>query len=75
MPRHVWEYTIGGYQVMKKWLSYREQKLLGRPLQPDEVRSFTEIARRIAVIILLEPELDANYRAVKVHPYPWSQQR
>jgi hypothetical protein len=31
VPIRVWEYTIGGYQVIKKWLSYREQPLLGRP--------------------------------------------
>jgi Type ISP C-terminal specificity domain len=31
MPLRVWEYTIGGYQVIKKWLSYGEHKLLGRP--------------------------------------------
>ena len=24
VPAAVWEYTIGGYQVLKKWLSYRE---------------------------------------------------
>ena len=24
VPRRVWEYTLGGYQVLKKWLSYRE---------------------------------------------------
>ena len=24
IPLRVWEYTIGGYQVIKKWLSYRE---------------------------------------------------
>ncbi len=23
VPRPVWEYTLGGYQVLKKWLSYR----------------------------------------------------
>jgi len=26
IPAKVWEFTIGGYQVVKKWLSYREQK-------------------------------------------------
>jgi len=26
----VWTYTIGSYQVIKKWLSYREKPLLGR---------------------------------------------
>ena len=30
VPANVWEYYIGGYQVIKKWLSYRENGLLGR---------------------------------------------
>ncbi|MFH1057790.1 MAG: type ISP restriction/modification enzyme [Pseudomonadota bacterium] len=71
VPAKVWAYTIGGYQVLKKWLSYREQKLLGRDLRPDEARYFGEVARRIAAILLLGPELDANYQAVKSHAYPW----
>ena len=29
VPSAVWRYTIGGYQVIKKWLSYRERALLG----------------------------------------------
>src|SRR6186713_3310502 len=40
VPRQVWEYTLGGYQVLKKWLSYREEALLGRPLSIDEVDYF-----------------------------------
>jgi len=28
-------------------------------------------ARRIAAILLMEPELDANYNAVKENTYPW----
>src|SRR5207253_8603679 len=32
VPTHVWDYTIGGYQVIKKWLSYRELEILGRSL-------------------------------------------
>ena len=71
VPLRVWEYTIGGYQVMKKWLSYREQELLGRALTLDEVREVTNMARRIAAILLLEPALDANYRAVKADCYDW----
>lgn len=74
IPARVWRYTIGGYQVIKKWLSYREQDLLGRPLRYDEARYVTEMARRIAAILLLEPALDANYQAVKASPYPWSGQ-
>jgi hypothetical protein len=71
VPLKVWEYTIGGYQVIKKWLSYREQKLLGRPLTRDEVRYVQEIVRRIAAILLLQPALDANYDAVKSKAFPW----
>ena len=32
VPTEVWEYRLGGYQVLKKWLSYRESKVLGRAL-------------------------------------------
>ncbi len=71
VPTRVWEYTIGGYQVIKKWLSYRENKLLGRPLTPDEAREVTNMARRIAAILLLRPALDANYLQSKQNVYPW----
>jgi REP element-mobilizing transposase RayT len=71
IPLRVWEYTIGGYQVIKKWLSYREEKLLGRAMTKDEVRWVQEMARRIAAILLMEPALDENYRAVKAHTYEW----
>jgi hypothetical protein len=72
VPTKVWEYTIGGYPVIKKWLSYREAKLLGRPLSKDEARYVQEMVRRIAAILLLEPSLDANYRAVKEHLFDWN---
>jgi Type ISP C-terminal specificity domain len=71
VPTRVWQYTIGGYQVIKKWLSYREQPLLGRPLTKEEVRYVQEMARRIAAIILLEPALAANYEVIKHHAFSW----
>jgi hypothetical protein len=74
IPDRVWNYTIGGYQVIKKWLSYREQELLGRSLKPEEVMEVTNMARRIATILLLEPVLDTNYQAVKQSTYQWSQE-
>jgi hypothetical protein len=67
----VWDCAIGGYQVIKKWLSYRELGLLGRALTVDEIRYVAEMARRIAAILLLQPSLDANYRAVVADTYPW----
>jgi hypothetical protein len=71
IPLNVWEYHIGGYQVMKKWLSYREKSILGRGLKPEEAREVTGIARRIAAIILLQPHLDANYQSIKAATYEW----
>ena len=71
VPRKVWDYHLGGYQVLKKWLSYREEALLGRPLTLDEVGYLGNVARRIAALRLLGPALDANYAAVKAAAYPW----
>ena len=50
IPLNVWEYYIGGYQVIKKWLSYREGGILGRALKPEEVREVMNMARRLAAI-------------------------
>lgn len=71
VPRAVWDYTIGGYQVIKKWLSYREKTMLGRGLSTEEAEYVTEVVRRIAALILLQPDLDANYHAVKADTWPW----
>jgi hypothetical protein len=71
VPEPVWDYTIGGYQVIKKWLSYREHELLGRPLTTDEAREVTHTARRLAALILLQPELDANYQRAKADALAW----
>ena len=51
VPAAVWSYRLGGYQVLKKWLSYRERPILGRDLTPEEVQHFTDTARRIAALL------------------------
>ena len=51
IPKPVWQYRLGGYQVLKKYLSYREQKVLARPLTLAEVHQFSQTARRIAAIL------------------------
>ena len=71
VPIRVWRYGLGGYSVIKKWLSYRERALLGRDLRSDEARHVTDMTRRIAAILLLEPALDENYERVKADTYPW----
>ncbi len=51
VPAAVWTYKLGGYQVLKKWLSYRERDILNRPFKPEEVQHFTDTARRIVAIL------------------------
>ncbi|MCY3816541.1 MAG: N-6 DNA methylase [Gammaproteobacteria bacterium] len=51
VPAAVWNYRLGGYRVLKKWLSYRERDILDRPLRIDEVQHFAETARRVAAIL------------------------
>ena len=53
VPAAVWRYRLGGYQVLKKWLSYRERPILGRDLTPVEVQHFTDTARRIATLLAI----------------------
>ena len=52
VPATVWTYKLGGYQVLKKWLSYREHNILQRALLADEVQHFTNTARRIGAILI-----------------------
>ena len=50
--------------MLKKWLSYRELPLLGRPLHSEEAAYFSQVVRRIAAILLLGPALDSSYQAI-----------
>ena len=52
VPSNVWDYRLGGYQVLKKWLSYRESAVLGRRLLPEEVQHFADTARRIGALLI-----------------------
>ena len=58
VPAAVWRYKLGGYQVLKKWLSYRERGILGRALRPEEVQHFTNVGRKIGQILQLVATLD-----------------
>ena len=63
VPAAVWRYKLGGYQVLKKWLSYRERPVLGRALLPEEVLYFAEVARRIAAMVVITDTLAVSDHA------------
>ena len=63
VPAAIWTYRLGGYKVLKKWFSYCEREILGRPLKPEEVRHFTDTARRIGAIIAAASGDAASWRS------------
>lgn len=76
IPVAAWEFKIGGFQVLKKWLSYREKgaghpSLLGRAMTPTEVREFTALAQRLTSVVLLGPALDASYETTIAATFSW----
>lgn len=71
IPDEVWDFRIGGFQILKKWLSYRVEPIIERPLTLDEVNYFQGIARRLAALRRLGPELDENYSRCAQDSYAW----
>ncbi len=54
VPREIWDFYIGGYQVLDKWLKSRK----GRKLNTDEVLQFIQIVEIIRETIRLMGEID-----------------
>ena len=46
--------------------------VLGRSITLDEATEVRNMARRLAAIRLLEPQLDENYQKLKEETYTWS---
>ncbi len=62
VPRAVWEYELGGYPVVKKWLGYRDAKRReGQGLSIDELDELRGIVQRIAALLVLRPQMDSVY--------------
>jgi len=61
VPLELWEYQIGGYQVLGKWLKDRRSRQLGL----DEIRTYCRVVTAIACTIRLQEEIDALYPAAE----------
>jgi predicted helicase len=55
VPREVWEFHIGGYQVCEKWLKDRE----GRQLSYDDIQHYQKVVVALKETIRLMTEIDA----------------
>jgi predicted helicase len=56
VPREVWEFHIGGYQVCHKWLKDRK----GRTLSIDDIEHYQHIVSALSETIRLMAEIDAT---------------
>jgi len=62
VPERVWRHELGGYQVIKKWLGYREARRRNdEPLTLSEIAHLRSMVQRIAALLVLEAQLDAAY--------------
>lgn len=57
----VWNYRIGGYQVLSKWLKYRK----GRKLSTAEIKHFCKVATSLQNTIAIQKEIDKVYPAIE----------
>jgi predicted helicase len=61
IPSAVWEYQIGGYQVMAKWLKDRK----GRALSLDDIRHYIRIAKALQLTIEIQLKIDKIYPQIE----------
>ncbi|MCK4389053.1 MAG: N-6 DNA methylase [Desulfobacterales bacterium] len=57
VPLELWEYQIGGYQVLAKWLKDRRDRVLSL----EEIKTYCRIVTSIQRTIALQEEIDALY--------------
>lgn len=61
--KDMWEYQIGGYQVMAKWLKDRK----GRRLSLEDIKHYCRIATAIRETITVRKKIDGIYTDVEKH--------
>jgi predicted helicase len=62
ISKEVWEYRIGAYQVMEKYLKDRK----GRKLSQDEINHYMKVAKAIRLTIELQGKVDEVYLKIDV---------
>jgi hypothetical protein len=57
----VWDYFIGGYQVLSKWLKDRK----GHYLTDEQIRTYIKITEALKQTIILQKEIDKLYPQIE----------
>jgi len=61
ITKDIWDYQIGGYQVMAKWLKDRK----GRRLSLDDIRHYCQIATALKETIATQNKIAAIYEDIE----------
>ncbi len=67
--KDAWEYMIGGYRVLEKWLKDRK----GREMTTDDIRHYCRVATAVEKTIGIQKEIDGIYPQIEagtVEPLP-----
>jgi predicted helicase len=67
IPEEVWEYQIGGYQVLDKWLYDRRE----RKLSNEEIQHYCQVVTALSLTIELQKEIDELYAGVEDEVIQW----
>ncbi len=62
ISKEVWEYRIGAYQVMEKYLKDRKK----RKLSLEEINHYMKVAKAIRLTIELQEKIDEVYKKIKI---------
>lgn len=61
IEKEVWEYQIGGYQVLEKWLKDRKKRVLGL----EDIQHYCRVATALKRTIEIQEEIDIAYPKVE----------
>jgi predicted helicase len=61
IDKEIWEYQIGGYQVMEKWLKDRKKRILSL----EDIEHYIKIARALQLTIQYQGKIDVLYPGVE----------
>lgn len=71
ITRNVWEYRIGGYQALSKWLKYRK----GRKLSLENIKHFCRVVTALKGTIEIQREIDELYPDVEKSVIPFEEEK
>ena len=61
IDKETWDYRIGGYQVMEKWLKDRKK----RTLSLEDIEHYIKIARALQLTIQYQEKIDELYPGIE----------